>query len=439
MARRNSRNGNTGVYRGLYGGDARGLYSSSGHRNMMIYGKPPRRWPKVVLVIVILLIIIGCIWQFACGGLPFLNAHEQKRQEQAEQQQQQEQQAQQEAEAQRAAQEAENGTYQPGLNTQIQITAIGDCTLGTDIDFDDSTNFTSVYNDNNAAYFFKKVKKFTEEDQLTIANLEGPLTSSDDIQEKSFNFKGPKKYGDILVEGSVEAVNLANNHSFDYGQQGYEDTKANLADYNIVNFGYDRTATTEINGIKVGLFGVSQLSASDPEQLTIDNIEALKKEGCALIIGMFHWGIESEYTPTNEQVELAHAAIDNGCDLVLGSHPHVLQGVEYYKGSYICYSLGNFVFGGNDDPSDKNTMMFQQLFTFKDGWLVVDDQTVKSADMIPCRLTSSSSGNNYQPEPLTGSAATKLIKKVNEYSADLEGDGVEFDTELNEYDCAQVK
>lgn len=439
MARRTGGRNNMGVYRGLYGGDARGLYSSNGRRGMMIYGKPPRRWPKLVLAIVILLIIIACIWQFACGGLPFLKAAEQQDQQQAEQQAQAEADAQQQAQAQQAAQEAENGTYQPGLNTQIQISAVGDCTLGTDADFDESTNFTSVYENNNASYFFKNVTKFTENDQLTLANLEGPLTSSTDIQEKSFNFKGPKKYADILVKGSVEAVNLANNHSYDYGTQGYEDTKANLADYEIVNFGYDRTAVTEINGIKVGLFGVSQLSASDPEQLTIDNIEALKKEGCALIVGMFHWGIESEYEPTDEQVSLAHAAIDNGCDLVIGGHPHVLQGVEYYKDRYICYSMGNFVFGGNSNPKDKNTMIFQQTFTFKDGQLAVDDTTRKAADIIPCSLSSSSSRNNYQPKPLTGSAATKLIKKINGYSDKLEGDGVEFYTELNDYDCAQVK
>ena len=269
--------------------------------------------------------------------------------------------------------------------------------------------------------------------------MEGALTSSDDIQEKTYNFKGPKEYGQILVDGSVEAVNLANNHSFDYGQQGYEDTKANLAKYDIVNFGYDRTATTEVNGIKVGLFGISQLSASDPEGLVKDDIKELKKKGCALIIGMFHWGIESEYTPTSEQVDLAHYAIDNGCDLVLGGHPHVLQGVERYKDRYICYSLGNFVFGGNDDPSDKNTMIYQQTFTFENGWLKTDEGTLGDVDIVPCSLSSASSGNNYRPKPLDGSDGSALVKKLNGYSKSLEGDGVAFDTELDGQGRAQVK
>lgn len=409
---------------------------------MMIYGKPPRRWPKVLLVIVIVLIVVCCIRQFACGGILPSDASqdEQQQTEQAtEGMQESEQQQTQQTAADIAEQEAENGTYQEGVNTTITVSAVGDCTLGTDIDFDESTNFTSVYKKQNDAYFFKKVKKFTGKDDLTLANLEGPLTDSDDIQEKSYNFKGPASYAKILTSGSVEAVNLANNHSFDYGKTGYEDTKKALKKYKVTNFGFDRTATYEANGIKIGLFGINQLSANDAKGTMKDDIAALKKDGCALIIGMFHWGVEGDYVPSSEQVSLAHVAIDNGVDLVIGGHPHVLQGVEVYKDRYICYSMGNFVFGGNSNPKDTDTMIFQQTFTFENGWLKMDDSALQDASVVPCSLTSSSSGNNYQPQPLTGSKAASLLKKLNSYSSKLKGESVSFSTKLNDSDQAQVK
>ena len=439
MARRN----NVGNYGGLYGGDARGLYSSSSHRNMMIYGKPPRKWPKIALVVVILLIIIGCIWQFACGGLPFLKAKEDSGSTQQAQQSQQSQQQSTQGSGtaqQQSGADAQQQAAASGPTTTLQISAVGDCTLGTDPNFDDETSFTTVYDKTNAKHFFKRVTKYTSNDNLTLANLEGALTNSTDIQEKSFNFKGPGKYADILVEGSVEAVNLANNHSYDYGEEGYEDTKKNLSKYKVTSFGYDRTAETTINGIKVGLFGINQLSGEEVvEEQMLADIESLKDDDCALIIGMFHWGVEGNYTPEESQVDLAHAAIDEGCDLVIGGHPHVLQGVELYKDRYICYSMGNFVFGGNDNPRDTDTMIFQETFAFQNGELVVNDKTLRHAQVIPCSLTSSSTVNNYQPLPLGGKDAKKLLKSLNGYSKKLEGESVTFTTTVDDNGCAQVK
>ena len=91
----------------------------------------------------------------------------------------------------------------------------------------------------------------------------------------------------------------------------------------------------------------------------------MKKAGAQIIIVNFHWGIEKQYTPDENQKALAHLAIDEGADLVIGHHPHVLEGIEKYNGKYICYSLGNFCFGANRNPKDKDTMIFQQTFTLK--------------------------------------------------------------------------
>ena len=427
----------------LYGGDAHGLYNSGystggrrSNRSTMIYGKQRKTWPKVVLALAIVLIVIACVWQFACGDLPFLSASEQPQdqQQEATQEQQDDQ-----ASAQDLTRSDANGTYQAGLDTSFTITAIGDCTLGTDSDFDTSTNFVTKYNDTSEGYFFQNVAPVLGADDLTIGNFEGTLTESNDIQQKAFNFKAPASYAGILKAGSVEAVNVANNHSFDYGQQGFDDTKKNLTAANITNFGYDRTATYEVNGIKVGLFGICQLDGADKATtLTQSDIKSLQDEGCQLIIGMFHWGIEGENVPESEQVSLAHAAIDAGCDLVIGGHPHVLQGVEYYKNRYICYSMGNFCFGGNTHPTDFDTMMYQQTFTFKDGQLVMDDATRAQVDIIPCSVSSSSSINNYQPTPLTGERGSAVVSKLNGFSKKLSGTPVSFDTELDSSGRATV-
>lgn len=420
----------------LYGGDAHGLYNSGystggrrSNRSTMIYGKQRKTWPKVVLALAVVLIAVACVWQFACGGLPFLSASEQSQdqQQEATQEQQDDQ-----TSVQDLTRSDANGTYQAGLDTSFTITAIGDCTLGTDSDFDTSTNFVTKYNDTSEGYFFQNVAPVLSADDLTIGNFEGTLTESNDIQQKAFNFKAPASYAGILKAGSVEAVNVANNHSFDYGQQGFDDTKKNLTAANITNFGYDRTATYEVNGIKVGLFGICQLDGTDKATtLTQSDIKSLQGEGCQLIIGMFHWGIEGENVPESEQVSLAHAAIDAGCDLVIGGHPHVLQGVEYYKNRYICYSMGNFCFGGNTHPADFDTMMYQQTFTFKDGQLVMDDATKAQVDIIPCSVSSSSSINNYQPTPLTGERGSAVVSKLNGFSKKLSGTSVSFDTELD--------
>jgi poly-gamma-glutamate capsule biosynthesis protein CapA/YwtB (metallophosphatase superfamily) len=324
--------------------------------------------------------------------------------------------------------------------SQISITAMGDCTLGTDSDFDASTNFTSVYDRQGPNYFFSNVLPYTSSDDLSIANFEGTLTESDDAVEKSYNFKGPASYGQILVDGDIEAVNLANNHAHDFGEAGYEDTIAALDQHGIANFGYERTSTVQVNDIKVGLFGINALN--DPEEaasLMQQDIVSLQDDGCAAIIGVFHWGVEGQHMPDAEQVNLAHAAIDSGCDLVLGSHPHVLQGIERYNGRYIVYSLGNFVFGGNKNPSDKDTMIFQQTFTFENGELVVDEETQRDVDIIPCSLSSVSSRNDYQPLPLTGTDGAGVVETINDYSDRLSGEGVTFDSSLDESGKAQLR
>lgn len=241
----------------------------------------------------------------------------------------------------------------------LTVSAAGDCTLGTDENFDESTSFNTKYNAvGDPSYFFREVKSVFEADDLTIVNFEGTLTTRGERKDKTFAFRGKPEYTSILTEGSVEAVNLANNHSFDYGNDSYEDTKMYLTDAGIISFGYDRNAIMDIKGVKVGLIGIYELPYGiESANLLRENIAAVKSEGAQLIIVSFHWGSEKENYPDSIQKELAHIAIDEGAHLVLGHHPHVLQGIEVYKGRNIVYSLGNFCFGGNKNPSDKDTII----------------------------------------------------------------------------------
>ena len=298
----------------------------------------------------------------------------------------------------------------------LTLSVVGDCTLGTDETFDYDTSLNAYYENYGADYFLQNVKDIFSADDLTIANFEGTLTDSDEREDKTFAFKAPASYASILTGGSVEAVNTANNHSHDYGDQSFDDTLAALDDAGIVHFGYDETAVMDVKGIKVGLVGIYELyDHLEREQQLKDNIAKVKVDGAQLIVVIFHWGNETETVPDSNQTTLGRIAIDEGADLVCGHHPHVLQGIETYKGRNIVYSLGNFCFGGNSSPSDMDTMIYQQTFTIDANGVKKDNVT----NIIPCSISSAAYDgyNNYQPTPAEGDEATRILGKINERSS----------------------
>ncbi len=295
----------------------------------------------------------------------------------------------------------------------LTISSIGDCTLGTDVNFARSTSLNAFYDIHGPDYFFQNVRSILENDDLTIVNMEGTLTESNQRQNKTYAFKGPAEYAAILSGSSVEAANLANNHSKDYGDQSYTDTINALEEAGIPTFGFDRVKLLDIKGVKVGLTGIYELAEHMEKKNQVkENISALKEAGAQLIIVNFHWGAEREYTPNDTQKALAHLAVDEGADLVIGHHPHVLQGIEKYKDKYIAYSLGNFCFGGNSNPSDKDTIIFQQTFTIQDGIVAKDDQI----NIIPCSISSISGYNDYCPTPLEDDQKQRILDKIEENS-----------------------
>ena len=302
-------------------------------------------------------------------------------------------------------------TFDP---VSLTVSVVGDCTLGTDETFDYSTSLNAYFDNYGSSYFLQNVKTIFSADNLTIANFEGTLTESDAREDKTFAFKAPASFAKILTDGNVEAVTTANNHSHDYGEQGFTDTLNALDAEGITHFGYDETAVMDIKGVKVGLVGIYELKDHmERAQQVKDNIAKVKEEGAQLIIVIFHWGNEKEEVPDSNQIALGRLAIDEGADLVCGHHPHVLQGIETYKGKNIVYSLGNFCFGGNSAPSDMDSMIFQQTFTITEDGVQADNVT----NIIPCSISSEYGYNNYQPTPAEGEEAQRIKNKIEERSA----------------------
>ena len=308
----------------------------------------------------------------------------------------------------------------------ITISAAGDCSLGNHQDQEYAYSFRQVYDQiEDEGYFFENVRDFFANDDMTIVNFEGVLTFSEERDEtRTYNIKGDPQYARLLTAGSVETVSFANNHRLDYGTRGSDDTVAALEAAGII-YAYDRNVgiyETD-KGIRIGFVSVNEVAwGLGSEQLLAEGIEKLREQGVDLILACCHWGIERDNYPTQNQQYLGRKCIDLGADLVIGHHPHVLQGVEEYNGRFIIYSLANFCFGANRNPEDKDTMIFQQTFTFVDG-VKQEDKAIR---VIPCSISSVSSRNDYKPTPAEGQAAQRIIDRIKEYS---QGMGVKFDSD----------
>ncbi len=318
----------------------------------------------------------------------------------------------------KAVQEKEPEKQQVKQTTAtITISAAGDFTLGRDETYAYQGSFDDVATQNGLPYFLEGLDSLFLEDDFTTVNLETTLTDSAEKADKTFRFKGDPKYAEILQTGGIEAVNLANNHIFDYLEKGYNDTKAALENEEIGFFGYDDSYISEVKGVKIGALGYEGWQDTHEIRSQIKgDIDKLKKQGAQIVLIHFHWGDEKQYVPNETQISLARYSIDTGADLILGHHPHVIQGIEEYKGKFIIYSLGNFMFGGNKNPSDKDTFVFQQTFYIENGILNKDK---KEINVIPFSISSVTSHNDYQPTLLSGVEHERVKEKIIHYSKQI--------------------
>ena len=293
---------------------------------------------------------------------------------------------------------------------EITITAAGDTTLGGCTRNRTNVKFANVAKKKGASWFLGGVKKIFRNDDLTILNLEGPLTTAKQKRKGQYYFfKGSPAYVKILTAGSVEICNVANNHALDYGAAGLKQTASVLKKAGIGVSGYDVRYTTTVKGVKVCSLGFTKWdhTAADIRKA----VKAARKK-CDLLIVSVHWGWEKAVKPDAQQKAMGHAAVDAGADLVIGTHSHVYGGIEKYRGKYIIYSLGNFCFGGNPNPTDKRCLIFQQTFHFDPASGISD----AGINIIPAKVSSSKKTNDYRPTLMGRAEGVKLLKAVAKVS-----------------------
>jgi poly-gamma-glutamate capsule biosynthesis protein CapA/YwtB (metallophosphatase superfamily) len=266
------------------------------------------------------------------------------------------------------------------LLAQVTMHFLGDCTIGCDARWPIFDGFAA---EKDPSYFFSGVIHLLSDDDYTVANLETTIIDTGTPREKQFRFKGKPEYLEILKQGSVEGVTLANNHTWDYGDSGYAQTRRNLEKYGIDYFAWDNVLRKEIKGLTFVFIGQGFYI----QDHVLPLIRSLN-DSVDFIVIVIHWGNEKEYKPNKKQIAMAHKLVDAGADLIIGHHPHVIQHVVTYKSVPVAYSLGNFVFGGNRNPRDKRAYIIKAVF---------EKNKPVIATEIPIKVSSVDSTNDFKP------------------------------------------
>ncbi len=262
---------------------------------------------------------------------------------------------------------------------------------------------------------------------LAIANLEAPFTTSDSChKDKTYTFKVPPHFVGGLKNAGFDMVTLANNHILDYGEDGLMQTMATLdaARLPFCGAGLDVSSAcapriVKKNGQKIALVGFSMTFPKSfwaktdrcgtcyPTPFQLKETITACEERADITIVSFHWGQEKRTTPKKYQMEYAHKAIDYGADLILGHHPHVLQGFELYKGKLIAYSLGNYVFGSYSEAARTSAILRA----------MIRDEGLVYASVVPINVHNATV--QFQPKILKGLARKTVIDSLNAYSQPL--------------------
>ncbi len=308
--------------------------------------------------------------------------------------------------------------YQPSF---ISIAAVGDIMLGSHV-----IHYLKKY---GANYPFDSTSIILKAADLAIGNLEAPFATKGVKFEKKFNFKVPPKYATGLVDAGFNVLNLANNHTMDYGVEALISTLHTLDSLNLPYSGAGmnkeqalKPAILEHNGIKVAFIGCSLTFPAEfwaaknspgtysPQETELVTMIKHCEEVADYTVVSFHWGGEGRITPKQYQKEFAHLSVDAGADLIIGHHPHVLQGVELYRNRLIVYSLGNFAFGSYTRRSKDSAIL--KVYLTRNGLLY--------ARLIPISVYNYEV--SFQPRILKGKNADDVIKHVQQISLHLNKD-----------------
>ncbi len=333
-------------------------------------------------------------------------------------------------ETERAPESTPEPTEDPNVEPEyFVVSMVGDCTLSASPDKREwGIGFQRTVG-GDCSYPFANTRDFLNGDYLTIANLECSLSDRHYSSIEQFSFLGQADYANILSDGSVEFVTLANNHTMDFGQGAYDDTAAALDAAGVRYAGEDECFVYQVeNGPKIGLYclyngltgnAFSLLSESAQQKLVAESkdmidaaVQKLAGQGADYTIACLHMGTEGHYETTEVQVELCRYAIDAGFGSVYCTHAHRLQPAELYGDGIIFYGLGNWIFGGHTNPGNgKDPASYDtgigQITLCRRGSRV----TLDSYNFIPCAISSAidpddwvpgvNSRNNYQPTPYT--------------------------------------
>jgi poly-gamma-glutamate synthesis protein (capsule biosynthesis protein) len=308
---------------------------------------------------------------------------------------------------------------------EVIISAVGDVTLG----YHFPALFDRVRREwgTKAAFLFPfvRVRNWLASSDLCIANCEGTFTNCDKPRTKSYTFKAPPELARCLRAGGVSVVNLANNHFMDYGDAGASETIEACLAHGVVytGGGLDRSDAESPrfftrNGIRIAHIGCAQvgrsLAARTPgpgthpcTERTYDIVKEAK-QACDVVVVSCHWGVERTPYPTSEQRKAARCFIDAGASVVFGHHPHVLQGVEQYEHGVIFYSLGNFAFGGNRFPADRDSVIARVRCTARG---------VESFEMVP--VITHPAHSVFQPYVPDDDVRARILAKLEERSTQL--------------------
>ena len=292
------------------------------------------------------------------------------------------------------------------------ISVIGDQTLASAPQFRESPVGYAARMNGDYSYPFQNTAEYFLNDDFTVSNLECTLTDKTLYSGQQFSFRSPSDYAQILIEGGVDFVTTANNHSYDFGQEGLEDSWAALEKYGIP-YGRENDSNlyTTPSGLTIGLYTAYNDYHPDKGRAA-SAIAELRAQGAEYIICCFHWGQELYYEPNAYQIELGHACIDAGADLIFGTHTHCLQPIEYYNGGIILYSMGNWSFGGSTSPSDKDTAIVQiTVMRDIDGSISVSDVSI-----IPCCVSSRPVYENYNGDNYNDYVPTPYIEDSEDWN-----------------------
>lgn len=296
----------------------------------------------------------------------------------------------------------------------IRLSFAGDCTLGGHegwMNYSIGTFKVMAEQQGDYSYFLRECQGLFAKDDFTFVNLEVVLADSAKGLNKTtkWNFRGATEYVNVLLEGSVEGVTLGNNHSLDFGKTGLASTQATLDAAGIPWTYNDSPCFFEKDGHTIAFLGYWYSDFQRAMPTLEATIAGLKAQGADAVVVNYHGGQQYRTVHKASQTEHMRFAIDSGADLVIGHHPHALQGMEVYRDRMIVYSLGNFCYGGNRKPRAveyPSMVLGAEMYFDSRGFSGVQ------LTIHPFRISGTAPRNNYQPFPVTGEWAQEVMDLI---------------------------